>query len=82
MILGQLAALTGFGIWVFVIFRFITSIPTSVSAPDFSPPELLGPPVFDGVPLGAVGFGLFFLGMVVSSVGLVMSKSARERRKR
>ncbi|MCG8926092.1 FHA domain-containing protein [Lentzea sp. CC55] len=84
MVLGQLAALAGFCLWAFVIFRFITSISTSVSTPaaEFTPPELLGPPVLGGVPLGVVGFGLFVLGAVVSAVGLVVSKSARERRKR
>ena len=81
MILGQLLSLAGFCIWIFVIFRFITAIPTSGPTAEFSPPELLGPPVFDGVPLGVVGFGMVILGGVVSYVGTVMAKSARERRK-
>jgi hypothetical protein len=69
-----------------VIFRFITAISTEVSAPagpdfDFSPPALLGDPVFGDVPLGVVGFALFGGGMVVAVVGMVISKSARERRR-
>jgi hypothetical protein len=42
---------------------------------------MLGPDVFDGVPLGVVGFALFGLGGVVTMIGQVMAKAARERRR-
>ncbi|WP_370962925.1 FHA domain-containing protein [Amycolatopsis sp. cg9] len=82
MVLGFLMILTGFGIWASVIFRFIKAGSDSVSAGSFdAPPPLLGPEVFDGVPLGAVGFALFGLGGVVVLIGMVMAKAARERRR-
>ncbi|KDN22312.1 FHA domain-containing protein [Amycolatopsis rifamycinica] len=82
MVLGLLMILAGFGIWVSVIFRFIKAGSDSVSSGSFdAPPPLLGPEVFDGVPLGVVGFALFGLGGVVMLIGMVMAKAARERRR-
>lgn len=85
MILGQLMVLAGFAIWVGVIFRFILAGTRAASGPEpnFGPPtEFLGPEVFDGIPLGVVGFTTFGLGLVVTSIGTIMAKSARERRGR
>ncbi|SEC92204.1 FHA domain-containing protein [Amycolatopsis tolypomycina] len=82
MVLGLLTILAGFGIWASVIFRFIKAGSDAVSSGSFdAPPPLLGPEVFDGVPLGVVGFALFGLGGVVLLIGLVMAKAARERRR-
>jgi len=76
MVLGLLMVLAGFAIWASVIFRFAKA----VSRGGFeTPPSLLGPDVFGGVPLGAVGFALFGLGGVVALFGLVLSKAARHR---
>ncbi|MET8848866.1 FHA domain-containing protein [Amycolatopsis sp. NPDC004625] len=76
MVLGLLMVLAGFAIWASVIFRFAKA----VSRAGFdTPPSLLGPDVFGGVPLGAVGFALFGLGGVVATIGLVLSKAARHR---
>ncbi|MET9001529.1 FHA domain-containing protein [Amycolatopsis sp. NPDC004169] len=78
MVLGLLMVLAGIAIWASVIFRFVKA----VTADGFgTPPSLLGPDVFDGVPLGVVGFALFGLGGVVATIGLVMAKAARERRR-
>ncbi|MEU7784699.1 FHA domain-containing protein [Amycolatopsis sp. NPDC049159] len=78
MVLGLLTILAGFGSWVSVIFRFNKAGSDSVSS---GSPPLLGPEVFDGVPLGVVGFALFGLGGVVVLIGTVMAKAARERRR-
>jgi len=83
MILGMLMSLAGFGLFGFGIFRFIKAGSDAMAAGSFAaPPSPLGPEVFGGVPLGAVGFALFVLGMVVSSIGMVMAKAAHERRRR
>ncbi|MDQ7808980.1 FHA domain-containing protein [Amycolatopsis sp. A133] len=83
MLLGTLMSLVGFGLFASVVFRFMKAGSEAMSAGSFTaPPSLLGPEVFGGVPLGALGFGLFVLGGVVSSIGLVMAKAARERRRR
>ncbi|MEV5712327.1 FHA domain-containing protein [Amycolatopsis mediterranei] len=81
MLLGTLMSLVGFGLFASVIFRSMKAASEAMSADSFTPPSMLGPEVF-GVPLGALGFGLFVLGGVVSSIGLVMAKAARERRRR
>ncbi|WP_103349234.1 FHA domain-containing protein [Amycolatopsis sp. CA-128772] len=78
MVLGLLMVLAGFAIWASVIFRFAKAV---AHAGFETPPSLLGPDVFDGVPLGAVGFALFGLGGVVATIGLVLSKAARHRRR-
>lgn len=82
MVLGMLLSLTGFGLFGFGLFRFMKAGSDAMSAGSFAaPPSPLGPEVFGGVPLGAIGFALFVLGGVVSSIGLVMAKAARERRR-
>ncbi|MGV9365512.1 FHA domain-containing protein [Amycolatopsis sp. NPDC003731] len=82
MVLGLLMVLAGFAIWASVIFRFVKAGSDAVSSGSFdAPPPLLGPEVFDGVPLGAIGFALFGLGGVVAMIGLVLAKAARERRR-
>ncbi|MFT7867972.1 MULTISPECIES: hypothetical protein [Amycolatopsis] len=83
MVLGVLMSLTGFGLFASGIFRFMKATAGEMSAGSFAaPPSPLGPDVFGGVPLGALGFALVVLGGVVSSIGLVMAKAARERRRR
>ncbi len=82
MVLGLLMVLAGFGIWASVILRFIKAGSDSASSGSFAaPPPLLGPEVFDGVPLGVVGLVLLGLGGVVLLIGMVMAKAARERRR-
>lgn len=82
MFLGMLMSLVGFGLFGSGIIRFIKAGADAMAADSFAaPPSPLGPEVFGGVPLGAVGFALFALGGVVSSIGLVMAKAARERRR-
>ncbi|WP_410632298.1 FHA domain-containing protein [Amycolatopsis sp. cmx-4-83] len=76
MVLGLLTILAGFGSWVSVIFRFNKAGSDSVSS---GSPPLLGPEVFDGVPLGAVGFALFGLGGVVVLIGMVGARAAPQR---
>lgn len=71
MALGAVVALVGFGIWMALIFS------------GFGSTDPTGPTPFDrtfaGVPLFAIGFGLFVLGGVLAGIGNGMSKAARKR---
>ncbi|MEV7098405.1 FHA domain-containing protein [Amycolatopsis sp. NPDC051045] len=83
MFLGMLMSLVGFGLFGSVIFRAMKADSEVMSRGSFTAsPSPFGPEVFGGVPLVAVGFALFVLGGVVSSIGLVMAKAAHERRRR
>ena len=75
MVLGTLIALGGFGLFVYTIFLGFT---------DEDPFE--GPDPFQreiaGVPMFAVGFGLFFIGGVLAGVGGTMAKAKRKKQER
>jgi pSer/pThr/pTyr-binding forkhead associated (FHA) protein len=82
MFLGTLMSLVGFGLFGSMLVRAMKADSGAMAGGSYvAPPSPLGPEVFGGVPLGAVGFALFVLGGVVSSIGLVMAKAARERRR-
>lgn len=77
----------GFGTWMWVIFRFGSSVQDDSDFFDsgtdgFSDgPELLGPDV-GGVPVGAIGFALAALGQILIVVGIVLHVVAAARRRR
>src|SRR5215207_1431388 len=72
-VLGSIVALTGFVIWMALIFS------------GFGMDDPTGPTPFDrkfaGVPVMAIGFGLILLGGTMGGIGTGMSKAARKREK-
>jgi FHA domain-containing protein len=85
MVLGLLVMVAGFALFGSVVFKFMGAVSDGIrsdSPPSPSDmPSLLGPPIFGGIPQGAAGFALFGIGMVLTVIGMVMSKAAREKRR-
>jgi len=80
LVFGFLLSIVGFSLYAYVIFRFIIEGQRASATATFEDLELLGPPVA-GVPLGAIGFGLFFLGSILIVVGIVQHVVAAARRR-
>jgi hypothetical protein len=80
VIAGFLLSMVGFATYAFVILRFIDQVQEAGPSSDAEDFELLGPSV-GGVPLGAIGFALFFLGSVLILVGIVQHVMAAARRR-
>jgi hypothetical protein len=80
LVLGFLLSIVGFSLYAYVIFRFMGQVQRASASTTFEDFELLGPPVA-GVPLGAIGFGLFFLGSILIVVGVVQHVVAAARRR-
>jgi hypothetical protein len=80
LFLGMVMLLTGFGVWVSVLFTYLKY--SANGAAGAVRPSLLGPDAVGGVPWGVAGFVLFGAGIVVTVLGLVMAEAARERQRR
>jgi hypothetical protein len=79
MVLGGCVALAGFGLWVYVIFSFMSGgggDPGDLGSPDFNP---FARELVPGVPMAPVGFAAFLAGGILYGIGSSMSKAARKR---
>jgi hypothetical protein len=87
LVFGFVLVVVGFGVYLSVILRFISSVSESFGS-DSADPEaarqlganLFGPSV-GGVPLGLIGFGVASLGTVLMIVGIVFHIVAAARRR-
>lgn len=78
MLIGVLAAVVGFGLWVAFIFTGFTGPPAGVDPFEWDP--FTGSTRILGVPQPILGFALFAGGGLLSALGSGLSRAARRRR--
>ena len=80
---GFLCIGAGFCLFGYGVIAFIQAIPdVDINTPPSEAPSPLGPDVFGGIPLGAIGFALAALGSFTLIAGIVLHVSATARLRR